>query len=85
MGIRGSGRKELEAKHKREIRRFRTDELQFGLSIIANLYKEELVEAPNSSNIRAIEKIRSTMVTLGRNPNEKLLLQSLFISLSEFK
>ncbi len=85
MGTRGSGRKEIEAKQKREIRRFRTDELYFGLSIITNIYKEELMSAPNASSIQNIENIRKTMTALGRNPNEKLLLQSLFISLSELK
>tara|TARA_B100001094_G_C17721457_1_gene572185 strand:- start:7 stop:546 length:540 start_codon:yes stop_codon:yes gene_type:complete len=85
MGTRGSGRKEMEAKQKREIRRFRTDELHFGLSIITNIYKEELMSAPNASSIQNIENIRKTIAALGRNPNEKLLLQSLFISLSELK
>ena len=85
MGTRGSGRKEMEAKQKREIRRFRTDELYFGLSIMTNIYKEELMGTPNGSSIQSIENIRKTMAALGRNPNEKLLLQSLFISLSELK
>ena len=85
MGTRGSGRKEMEAKQKREIRRFRTDELYFGLSIMTNIYKEELMGTPNVSSIQSIENIRKTMAALGRNPNEKLLLQSLFISLSELK
>ncbi|MEG3586892.1 MAG: hypothetical protein VX353_06345 [Actinomycetota bacterium] len=85
METRGSGRKEMETKHKREIRRFRTDELHFGLSIITNIYKEELIDSPNVSSVQSIENIRKTMAALGRNPNEKLLLQSLFISLSELK
>jgi len=83
MGTRGSGRKDLEAKQKREIRRFRTDELQFGLSIISNIYRGELLSTPNTLSIQAIEKIQTATKNLGRNPNEKLLLQSLFISISE--
>ncbi len=83
FGIRGSGRNELEAKQKREIRRFRTDELYFGFSVLTNHFRDELVEAPKVGGIEVIKKIHSAKVALARNPNEKLLLQSLLISLSE--
>ena len=42
-GERGSGRKELEDRHKRELRRHRTDELRFGLATLAGAYRDRLV------------------------------------------
>ena len=39
-GERGSGRKALDEKHKRELRRHRTDELRFGLAVLARRYRE---------------------------------------------
>ena len=42
-GERGSGRKELEDRHKRELRRHRTDELRFGLATLVGAYRDRLV------------------------------------------
>ena len=42
-GERGSGKKELEDRHKRELRRHRTDELRFGLATLAGAYRDRLV------------------------------------------
>lgn len=82
FGIRGSGRKNLETKHKREIRRFRMDELQFGFSTLTKVLHRQLLEDPSESLMRCIEQIRRTNGALRRNPNESLLLQALLISLS---
>ena len=35
-------RRDLEARHKREVRRFRTTELRFGLATLAGAYRDEL-------------------------------------------
>ena len=42
-GERGSGRKELEDRRKRELRRHRTDELRFGLATLTGAYRDRLV------------------------------------------
>lgn len=83
FGVRGSGRKNLETEHKREIRRFRIDELQFGLTTLANTFRNKLHENPSEAVTRSIEHIRRANAALRRNPNEKLLLQALLISLSD--
>ena len=43
LGERGSGRKPLEERHKRELRRHRTDELRSGLGVLAGAYRDVLV------------------------------------------
>ena len=42
-GERGSGRKLLEDRHRRELRRLRTDEWRSGLAVIAARYRDALV------------------------------------------
>lgn len=42
-GERGSGKKQLEDRHKRELRRLRTDELRAGLASIASAYRDLMV------------------------------------------
>ena len=48
LGERGSGLKRLEERHKRELRRHRTDELKVGLATIAATYRDELVGEPRA-------------------------------------
>ena len=43
-GERGSGSKQLEERHKRELRRHRTDEIRSGLATMAAAYRDALVE-----------------------------------------
>ena len=43
FGERGSGRKALEERHRRELRRHRTDELRSGLGVLAGAYRDVLV------------------------------------------
>lgn len=81
-GQRGSGAKELEARHKRELRRLRTDELRLGLSSLSGTYRDELVVASDPDQaIRAIDSIRKADEDLKFNPNEELWLTSLVLSL----
>ena len=81
-GERGSGRKRLEDKHKRELRRHRTDELRFGLGVLARRYRDALVASDRPAPyFDAIEAIYGTAEGLIRNPNERLQLQALFIEL----
>lgn len=81
-GERGSGRKELEARHKRELRRHRTDELRFGLGVIARRYRDVLARTERPAPyLEAIDAIGATASGLIRNPNERLQLQALFLRL----
>lgn len=83
-GERGSGRKMLEERHKRELRRHRTDELLAGLTVIAGVYRDELVagslDHPGTA-AEAVGLIHEAIEAFEHNPNEPLLLQSLLWSL----
>jgi DNA polymerase-3 subunit delta' len=84
FGERGSGRKALEERHKRELRRHRVDELRSGLAVLAGAYRDRLVAGGNQrpeALIDAVARIHDTIEALERNPNEPLLLQSLLWSL----
>ena len=81
LGTRGSGRKDLEAQQKREVRRFRSDELRFGLATLARVYRDRLVAEPRRADREALDVIRSASEALLRNPNEALLLQAMFLRL----
>ena len=84
LGTRGSGRAAIEARHKRELRRHRTDELRSGLATIAGTYRDALVAdtaAHPDSVIAAVHRIHAAIESFDHNPNETLLLQSLLWSL----
>ncbi len=83
LGIKTGIRNQLEDTHKREIRRFRTDELEFGLSIFATMFQEQLRTNPDEGSLHAVNIIKKANGVMKRNANEKLLLTSLLISLSE--
>ena len=83
-GERGSGKKALDERHKRELRRHRTDELLAGLTVIAGGYRDALVNGSvrrPDAVAEAVVQIHEAMEALERNPNEALLLQSLLWSL----
>ncbi|MEM7322658.1 MAG: hypothetical protein AAF531_06205 [Actinomycetota bacterium] len=89
LGERGSGRAELVARHKREIRKLRSDELRFGLATMARAYRDHLapgdgerLPVTDEQAFGALESIQTAAENLIRNPNEALLLQQLFLSLS---
>ena len=82
LGTRGSGRKDLEARHRRELRQFRTEELRFGLSTLATRYREAIVADPERARLLdAVDALRHTQDALVRNPNEALALQALLLRL----
>jgi DNA polymerase III subunit delta' len=84
VGERGSGKKTLEERHKRELRRHRIDELRAGLATVAGSYRDALVAGSLSrpdSAAEAITRIHAALEALERNPNESLLLQSLLLEL----
>ena len=84
LGERGSGRKQREDRHKRELRRHRTDELRSGLAVLAAAYRDALVaghaQRPDSL-ATAVTRIHQSIEALERNPNELLLLQALLLEL----
>jgi DNA polymerase-3 subunit delta' len=92
-GERGiAGRAEIEARHRREERRARTDDLLAGLATLAEVYQARIVaesENPGKSHtevkaaIRAIDLIDQAATRLMLNVNEGLLLEWLFVELGE--
>ena len=85
MGVKRGGKKMLEDRHKREIRRYRTDELRSGLTAIASIYRDELARNPNihrpEAYITAINRLHEGMRRLSLNVNEAILLRDLIWSL----
>jgi DNA polymerase-3 subunit delta' len=84
FGARGSGRRQLVDRHKREIRHHRDDELRFGLATLARAYLARGVDdglSPAEACLLATERITEATGDLMRNPNETLLLQALFLDL----
>ncbi|MDG1365563.1 MAG: hypothetical protein P8I99_01180 [Acidimicrobiales bacterium] len=82
LGMRGSGRRDLEARQRREIRQLRTDELRFGLATLAGRYREAMIGGDERAGVLAAAgRIRATHESLERNPNEALALQALLLGL----
>jgi len=83
-GERGSGRKQIEDHHKRELRRHRADELRSGLAVLAGAYRDALVQGQlprPEAGATAVTRIHASLEAMERNPNELLLLQSLLLDL----
>jgi DNA polymerase-3 subunit delta' len=83
-GERGSGRRELVARHRRQARRQRAEELRFGLATLSAHYRESLRDGtgPQAGDVlTAVKAIDAAGEALTRNPNETLLLQSLLLTL----
>lgn len=81
-GQRGSGAADLDKRHKREVRRLRTDELRMGLGALAGAYREDLVVAHDpTAALAGLAAIQRTAEALVRNPNEELLLLALALEL----
>ena len=82
LGTRGSGRRDMESRHRREQRQFRTEELRFGLLTLATRYREMVLsDGSRQGPLEAVKHLRDTSNALIRNPNEALLLQSLLLKL----
>jgi DNA polymerase-3 subunit delta' len=84
LGERGSGRKEMAERHRRELRRHRTDELKAGLHALGTSYRDQLAEGTAHdplAAVTAVADLQAAMEALDRNANESLLLQSLLLRL----
>jgi DNA polymerase-3 subunit delta' len=85
-GTRGSGRKTLEERHRREVRLLREDELRLGLATLAARYRDRLIDVPDPEPIvAACSRITAASEALIRNPNEALLLEALFLDLPSLR
>ncbi len=97
MGSKGvPGRKQVEEGHRREERRWRTDDLRFGLATLAEVYRDRLVAAVDADGgshssgsaaggrlaVRQVDAIGQASEALGRNANELLLMDALMVELS---
>jgi len=89
-GERGSGRKEIESRHKRELKRLRTDELRFGLSVLSGAYRDAALGSATAGPdcnrhtvgcLEAVDTIQAAADSLEHNPAEALLLQALLLHL----
>lgn len=90
-GLKAGSRRTVDARHKREVRRFRRDELRFGLGLLARTLRDELtvlggpagapVDAHRArARLAAIDAVHRTAVALDRNPNERLQLERLLLA-----
>ncbi len=79
------GKRELVDRHRRELRRHRTDEIRFGLATLAGSYRDTLSTSPPALDprtaVEAIALVDDAHQSLERNPNETLLLQALLLRL----
>ena len=98
LGLRTvASRKEIEAQFKREQRRFRIDDLRFGLSALTDVYRQRLrtnLEGSDAgearsdyrvgASLRALDAVAETNRRLSLNVDETLLLNDLMLTLMEF-
>jgi len=81
-GLRPTERKELEKRHKREVRRHRNAEIRFGLAVLAGEYRDQLAATHDPTpHLEALRDVQAAAEALVRNPNELLLLQALVVGL----
>ncbi len=90
----GTSRKELDARVRREQRRFRVDELRLGCATLSRAYRDRLVEAVSAGGdagprdrhraqaaLRALDVVAEAGRRLEGNLDETLLVHDLFLSL----
>jgi DNA polymerase-3 subunit delta' len=88
-GERGLGRKDMEERHRRELRRLRTDELRSGLAVLEGVYRNRAADAVSASSrggaraaLEAAAVVQAVAQSVERNPNEALLVQALMVRLT---
>jgi len=79
-GTRGSGRRAMDVRHKREARLHRTDEWRMGLATLAQRYREQVVAG--GAGVDELAELTSASEVLSRNPSEELWLTALLLRLS---
>ncbi len=86
LGRAAGGRKPIDERHRRELRRHRTDELRAGLAAMAATYRDTATNGGTTDVdgcAAAISRIGEAIEALERNPNERLLLEALLWSLPD--
>ena len=82
-GERPTARRDVEARHRREQRRLRTDELRWGLATLAGAYRDRAAGARSAREVSdcltATAATQEAAEALIRNVNETLLLQALLL------
>jgi DNA polymerase-3 subunit delta' len=84
VGERRGERKEMDDRHRRELRRHRTDELRAGLTALAAAYRDRLAAGTLSepaAGVGAVASVHDAIEATERNPNERLLLEALLLRL----
>jgi DNA polymerase-3 subunit delta' len=83
-GERGSGRKQLVERQRRELRRLRADELRYGLALLAGAYRDALAEGAGDPRgvLASLDAIQAAAEAIVRNPSELLFLQALLLRLT---
>lgn len=82
LGLPRGALKDLETRHKRQVRRHRRIELRFGLAMMAATYRDRLVTVDDPAPLLdAIGRVGDAAEAIDRNPNELLLLQALVAGL----
>jgi DNA polymerase-3 subunit delta' len=82
LGTRGSGRRLLDERQRREVRLLREDELRLGLATLAHRYRDHVLTASDPAPVvAALARITAASEALIRNPNEGLLLEALLLDL----
>lgn len=72
----------VEKRHTREQRKVRVDELRAGLAVLVARYRDELAAGGSAEDFLTVAtRVQEACDALVFNPNEKLLLQGLFVSL----
>lgn len=85
-GLRKSVLKDQERHHRRAARRFRAQELRFGLAVLAGRYRDELATSPDPAPlVEALGAIHQTADDLVRNPTEDLALLGLVLKLPRLR
>lgn len=79
-------RKAIEDRHRRELRRVRTDEFRAGLALLlatfrARLGSERAAPSRIASLVEINREIEAASSRLRRNVNERLLLESLLLKI----
>ncbi|MFM7963459.1 MAG: ATP-binding protein [Actinomycetota bacterium] len=82
VGERGSGRRALADMHKRQLRKFKTEELREGLTLIAAEYHKVVVSLQDGVDpaiyARAVHDVNDAISSMSLNVNESLMLHGLF-------
>lgn len=81
-GTRPPSARDLEARHRRELRRLRTDEVRSGLGVLGERYRAELATTGRPGPVlAALGRLEAAAAALVRNPSEPLLLEALLLDL----